>query len=127
VITVVLALAIVVFLWWVARQAELFVVSIRAGQLIVVRGRVPGTLLADIRTIVTQPPVRHATVTATKREHGARLSFSGDLDDAQQQRLRNVFGLYPLSRLRQAPPLAKPTLGQVLGIAWLAWWLDRRL
>jgi hypothetical protein len=40
--------------------------------------------------------------------------------------MRNAFMLYPASKLRQAPMVAKPSLGQVLGVAWLAWLLDRR-
>jgi hypothetical protein len=40
--------------------------------------------------------------------------------------MRNVFALYPASQLRQAPAIAQPTLGQLMGVAWLAWLLDRR-
>jgi hypothetical protein len=32
---------------------------------------------------------------------------------------------YPASQLRQAPAVQQPTLGQLSGIAWLAWILDR--
>jgi hypothetical protein len=40
--------------------------------------------------------------------------------------MRNIFALYPLSQLRHAPAIARPTLGQLAGVAWLAWLLDRR-
>jgi hypothetical protein len=76
--------------------------------------------------VVSKPVVRRATIRAEKQEHGARLSVSGDIDEGREQRLRNIFRLYPLSNLRAAPAVAQPTLGQVLGIAWLAWWLNRR-
>ena len=33
--------------------------------------------------------------------------------------------LYPESQLRAAPPIKSPTLGQLTGLAWLAWMLDR--
>ena len=39
--------------------------------------------------------------------------------------MRNTFMLYPASQLRQAPAIQQPTLGQLSGIAWLAWMLDR--
>ncbi len=47
------------------------------------------------------------------------------MDEGRLQRLRNAFALFPTSKLRAAASVARPTLGQVLGIAWLAWLLDR--
>jgi hypothetical protein len=81
--------------------------------------------LSDIRDVVNKPVVARATIRGVKQEHGARLAISG-IDEGREQRLRNIFRLYPISNLRAAPLVAKPTLGQVLGIAWLAWLLDRR-
>jgi len=112
-------------LWWFTRTRELFVVSVRAGRVLVVRGRVPAGLLADIRVAVSRPRVARATIKAVRSERGGKLAFSGDLDEGRRQRLRNIFALYPLSQLRCAPVIARPTLGQALGIAWLAWLLDR--
>jgi hypothetical protein len=111
--------------YWVSRGSELFCLSVRNGRVLVVRGRIPGGLISDIRDVVTKPVVKSATIRAVKHEHGARLAMSG-IDEGRQQRLRNTFSLYPISNLRAAPPVANPTLGQVLGIAWLAWILDRR-
>ena len=54
------------------------------------------------------------------------LSCSGDIDEGREQRMRNAFMLYPATKLRQAPAVKEPSLGQVLGVAWLAWLLDRR-
>jgi hypothetical protein len=122
---IVAAVALVAYLW-TSRARELFCVSVRDGQVLVVRGRVPGGLLSDIRDVVSKPVVRRATIRAEKQEHGARLSVSGGIDEGREQRLRNIFRLYPLSNLRAAPEVAQPTLGQALGIGWLAWWLHRR-
>jgi hypothetical protein len=119
------AVGIVVGLWWFTRSSELFCVSVRAGKVLVVRGRVPGSLLADIQSAVRRPQVGRATIRAIKGEHGAYLSFSGQLDEGREQRLRNIFALYPASQLRSAPLIKQPSLGQLLGIAWLAWLLDR--
>jgi hypothetical protein len=74
---------------------------------------------------VSKPVVRRATIRAVKQEQGARIVASG-LDEGREQRLRNIFRLYPISNLRAAPVVAKPSLGQVLGIAWLAWLFHRR-
>ena len=121
---IVAAVVAIVFFAW--RSAEIFCVSVRNGRAIVIRGRVPPALLRAIREIVgAQPEVSRATIRASRGDHGARLTASGAIDDGRVQRLRNVFGLYPTSKLRSAPPVTRPTLGQFLGIAWLAWMLDR--
>jgi hypothetical protein len=109
-----------------ARANELFCLSVRDGRVLVVRGRIPAGLLSDIRDVVSKPPVAHATIRAVKESNVACLVVGGAVDDGRAQRLRNVFGLYPIASLRAARPLAQPTLGQMLGIAWLAWMLERR-
>jgi hypothetical protein len=115
--------AVIVF---ALRSAEIFRVSVRDGRALVIRGRVPPALLRAIREIVaSQPAVARATIKAVRGEHGARLVASGAIDEGRVQRLRNAFGLFPTSKLRAAAPAARPSLGQVLGIAWLAWMLDR--
>jgi hypothetical protein len=125
VLALVVLVALVVF-YFVARAREIFVISVRSGRVLVVRGRVPAGFLGDVRAIVGRPPVRSATIRAVKGENHARLTVSGDVDEGRAQRLRNTFGLRPMAQLRSAPFVNKPTLGQVLGIAWLAWMLDRR-
>jgi hypothetical protein len=120
-----IAVALVLGLWWLTRARELFRLSVRGGRVLVVGGRIPPGLLSDIEDMVRRPPVGRATIVARAEEHGARIFASG-LDEGREQRLRNIFALYPASRLRQAPAIRRPTLGQLLGIAWLAWLLDRR-
>jgi|SRR5215831_1252376 len=123
---VVVVACVAVALWWLARANELFCVSVRDGRALVVRGRVPGGLLHELRDMVARPRVARATVRAVKRADGAELVFSGGLDEGRQQRLRNVFAMYPLSRLRAATATDEPrTIGQLLGIAWLAWLFER--
>jgi len=115
--------AVVYFAW---RSAEIFCVSVRNGRALVIRGRVPPPLLRAIREIVgSQPEVTRATIRASRAEHGARLTASGAIDEGRVQRLRNAFGLFPTSKLRAAPPISRPSLGQLLGIAWLAWMFNR--
>jgi len=121
-----LAVIAVIALWWLTRMRQLFVVSIRNGKVLVVRGRVPGAMLHEISESMSRPRVRRGTIKAYKTETGTRLSFGGDIDEGRQQRMRNVFALYPASQLRHAPAIERPTLGQLAGIAWLAWLLDRR-
>src|SRR5262245_56525755 len=119
----VLAAVLLLFLFIVARQNTLFEISVRSGRTLVVRGRVPPGFLADVRAIVRGVP--HASIRAVKDQGGAPLTASG-VDANVLQRPRNAFSIYPAARLRAAPPIQRPTLGQILGIAWLAWLLERR-
>ena len=119
----ILAVVFVVFLFWTWRSNELFCISVRNGKLLIVRGRVPAGLMGEFRTVLSN--VQSATIRVQKTQNCGRLTASG-VDEGKLQRLRNIFGLCPQAQLRSAKPIVNPSLGQVLGIAWLAWWLDRR-
>lgn len=122
----VLIVLAVAFFWWLSRGTELFCLSVRSGRVLLVRGRAPAALLAGLRDVVAaSPPVARATIRALREDRGARLVVSGAIDAGRVQRLRNVFGLYPVSKLRAAPVATDRTAGQLLGIVWLAWLLDR--
>jgi Protein of unknown function (DUF3634) len=118
----VLAVLAVLGLWWFTRSRELFVLSVRQGRVLVVRGRVPPGLLRDFRDILG-PTKLDGTVKALASEDRSSLVADGDVAQVAQ-RLRNTFGLRPVSQLRQAPLIERPNLGQLLGIAWLAWLLE---
>ncbi len=119
--------AFLVWCWWLHdRRSELFYLSIRNGRLLVVRGRVPTGLRQDLGEIVNSPVVHSGKIRVFRGVHGAELSCSGDIEDGPAQRMRNALQLYPMSKLRHALPVPRPTLGQMIGIAWLAWMLDRR-
>lgn len=122
-LVVLLAAGFAIVAFVIHRQAELFLLSVRDGRVLVVRGRVPGGFLHDARGMMASPPVRAATIRAVRQASGARLAIAG-VEEARAQRLRNTFALYPASKLRSAPAIRRPTVGQVLGIAWLAWLLD---
>jgi hypothetical protein len=121
-----LAVGAVVGIWYFTRMGLLFHVSVKNGKVLLVSGRVPGNMLHEIAESMSRPRVRRGAIRAYKTESGAQLRFSGDIDEGRQQRMRNVFALYPASQLRHAPAIQRPTLGQLSGIAWLAWLLDRR-
>ncbi|HEY4056280.1 MAG TPA: DUF3634 family protein [Kofleriaceae bacterium] len=116
----------VVIAFFAMRGNELFLISVRDGNLLVVRGRVPVSLLQDFRDIVNRPTVKRGTIKGYKGEYGAQISVSGGIDEGREQRMRNTFQLYPAAKLRAAPIDKQRTFGQVMGIVWLAWLLDRR-
>ena len=68
---------------------------------------------------------KRGSIRAFRTETGGQLVCSGDIGDGREQRMRNTFMLYPASQLRHAPAIQQPTLGQLAGIAWLAWMFDR--
>jgi hypothetical protein len=106
-----------VFWWLLARSRELFRISIRNSRQTVVRGYAPVGLLNDFGSALRG--VKRGTIKAYKSGDGARLSISGDIDRGAEQRLRNMFSLYPVARLR-APYLDKrQTLSDVFTVAWL--------
>jgi hypothetical protein len=126
VMVVVLVLAVIVVgVWWLSRLSELFYISIRDGKALVVRGRVPVSMLQEFKEAIAGPKVKRGSIRAFKTESGGQLSCGGDIDEGREQRMRNTFMLYPASQLRHAPRIQQPTLGQLSGIAWLAWMLER--
>lgn len=121
----VIAVLTVVALWWFTRSSTLFHLSVRRGRVLVVSGRIPPGLLRDLRDVLEGTNVG-GSIKAYKTESGGRLATSG-IDPRTTQRLRNVFGFYPASKLRQAPAIAKPSIGQLTGVAWLAWLFEGAL
>jgi len=85
-------IGVAVFAWWTFKNA-LFTVSIVDGRVASTSGTVPPRFLGDVSDIVRSPPVRSATIRASRDAQGARLRFSGDISESQAQRLRNVFRL----------------------------------
>ena len=124
VVVVAAIVAVLLLVWWMGQVNELFYISVRDGKVLVVRGRVPVTMLQEFRTAVAE--VRRGSIRAFTTELGGQLECSGDITEGREQRMRNTFMLYPQSQLRSAPVIKQPTLGQLAGISWLAWMLDRR-
>jgi hypothetical protein len=117
-------IAAIVFL---ARMNEVFCVSIREGRCIVVRGSVSPALWSELQTVVRMNRVQRGTVRAVKDGGRLRLVVDG-IDEGTAQRLRNAFGTRGFSQARTGEGSASQSknLGQLLGIAWLAWLLSGR-
>lgn len=86
----------------IRRSTELFVLRVNPADVPpvkFVRGRIPGALLQDLRTILTAGGARGTLRVLVARGTAvveARGSFSPDT----MQRARNLVGLYPLPKLR---------------------------
>ena len=108
--------------FWLRRRRELFVLSVRDGRVVVLRGSAPGTLLSDFAAALKG--VRRGTLYVRKEEGGARLSTSG-IDAWVEQRLRNILRIYPLSSLRASRDPERNVLVRMFSFAWLAGLFER--
>ncbi len=116
--------ALFFFLVVVPRMNELFLISVRDGRLLVVRGRVPVRVRQDLADVVRRAGVQRGSIRAVRESGHARLTTRG-IDEGTTQRLRNAFGTHPVQRLQAAPLVKGRNFGQLLGVAWLAWLLVR--
>jgi hypothetical protein len=121
------ALAVIMVVLLLASRAnEQFCASFRDGKLLLVRGRLPQSLLNDFADTLRRANVKRATIKAHRTADGLRLTASG-VSDWDLQRLRNQLGFSSYARL-VAPPgsekRARALLGW-LGFAWLAWLFAR--
>ncbi len=103
----------------------MFVISVRRGKTLVMRGRIPITLKQEIGEVMCRAGVAQAELRVV-RSGGAAKMIADGVDPIVAQRLRNVLGLYPDYKLRAAPPPGRRNLGQRLGIPWLAWRLQSK-
>lgn len=127
ILLVVLAVAGVAYVV-ISRANELFCVSIRDGRALVIRGSVPPKLWRELVTTVRMAGIRSGTIRAVKRGGSAALVTEG-IDPGVAQRLRNALGSAGLSAMKLGTSKSQGgsrNLGQLLGIAWLAWFLTRR-
>lgn len=109
----------------VSRLNEIFCVSIRDGRCLVIRGHVSPALWRELTAVVRLARVESGTVRAIKQGGRPRLVTRG-LDEGTTQRLRNAFGTAGFGGAKASASTPSPSgrnLGQMLGIAWLAWLL----
>jgi hypothetical protein len=112
--------SVVALIWAASRARELFVLSVRRGELLVVRGSLPFELFEALSDVVERGKVQHTTIRVAKTDGHARLTADG-VDEFTLQRLRNVVGTFKLKRLEEASWPRRRNLGQRLGVTWLAW------
>ena len=121
-ILLVAAIAVVVLVV-LSRANEIFCVSIRGGRCIVVRGHVSPALWRELTAVVRMARVQRGTVRGVKDGGRARIVTEG-IDEGTTQRLRNALGSTGFANAKASAPSNKSgsrNLGQILGVAWLAW------
>ena len=81
------------------RANEIAFLRIRAGNVALVRGRIPPPLLADLRDIC-KTPAASGSLRIVVEDRRARVYAEGELTSAQKQQVKNVLGAWPVARLR---------------------------
>jgi hypothetical protein len=92
----------------VRRAADLFVVRVRGGRAVFVRGRMPQSLLHDISDVVRSPPVSEAVLRVVRRSGEAELLVEGEVSEGQRQQLRNAIGRFSVQRIMGGGRPARP-------------------
>ena len=118
------AVALVVLLV-LSRANEIFYVSIRDGRCLVIRGRVSPALWRELTAVARMARIERGAVRAVKDGGAARLVTEG-IDEGTAQRLRNALGTTGFGGAKASAPAGDPAtrnLGQLLGLALLAWLL----
>ena len=89
-LVLIVAVAVVVGVFWLARPPVVFVIKYRNGTPSVVRGRLTVAMLASIDEICRQNRVTSGTITAITYGKRVRMKFSADISPGCQQQIRNL-------------------------------------
>lgn len=99
-----LAVLVILGLLWMMRDATLlFSAKIENGRIVELRGRAPQGLVREMNDVFRQRPVLSASVRVSMEGGRPMLKGTGDLNDRELQRLRNVLGTWPAAKIRAAP------------------------
>ncbi|HSN97043.1 MAG TPA: DUF3634 family protein [Candidatus Nanopelagicales bacterium] len=101
---VLLLLAALVMAIGIARANELFYVRVEGRHVRLLRGKMPQKLLDDLVDVLRAEPVGRGAVRAVVEDRRARVFVEGDISPEQGQRIRNVVSMWPLAKIRNAPP-----------------------
>lgn len=83
----------------ISRSTELFVLRVDRGRVLVIRGRLPGTLLRDLQDIFEHSQ-ETGRVCVTVERRIAEIRVYGEISTTTHQQLRNVIGNVPIQRIR---------------------------
>jgi Protein of unknown function (DUF3634) len=82
------------------RANELFALGVRAGKLVLLRGRVPQSLFAELAEIVARQGLDAAEIRVVSESGMPRLFVKGVSNVALEQAARNVLGRFNVSQIR---------------------------
>ena len=104
VITLVAAAAAAAAGLWLATRRAVTIAElvVEDGVIRIVRGGIPPSVVADLRDVLSDPPVRVARLRIVRAVRYAEVRIGGEVSASQVQRIRNIIGSVPLARLASA-------------------------
>jgi len=93
-------LALLGFGYALRRANELFALKAQAGQLELLRGRLPPALLSEFADIARREQLHDAEIRVLNESGVPRLALDGAGTQAVKQALRNVLGRYSVAQIR---------------------------
>lgn len=104
VLLLVLAVVVVVGLLVMVRNANrLFFLRVKDGVVVAAKGQIPPALLQQVQDVVESRPVTAADLRVERSGGQPIWRVSGDVTEVERQRLRNVLGMWPIAKIRNAP------------------------
>ena len=113
-------LGVILFL---RRGRRAFALSVRAGEVTLISGWLPGPMLADYRSALRE--VVRGSVEGHFEEGGLRVTTSDSIDELVEQRLRNIARLYPLSSFRASRTAERQVAKATVGAAVMSLFTSR--
>lgn len=98
IVLLLIVVLVVPFVGLLQRANELFVLEVQRGEVTVVRGRVPPSLLRDLRDVLRNTP--QATISA-RMENGLPMVRAERLAENTLQRVRNVVGRFSKAQFKR--------------------------
>ncbi|GAB1265550.1 hypothetical protein NBRC116493_29090 [Aurantivibrio infirmus] len=89
---IVLLVVIVGVIYLLNRSAAVFQLTVENGEITKTKGNISNRLISEFETALSKHD--QGKIIASKSSRDIRLSFSGNMNEFTQQRIRNIFGIY---------------------------------
>ncbi len=89
---IVLLVVIVGVIYLLNRSAAVFQLTVENGEITKTKGNISNKLISEFETALSKHD--QGKIIGSKSLRDIRLSFSGNINEFSQQRVRNIFGIY---------------------------------
>jgi Protein of unknown function (DUF3634) len=93
-VVAVLVFLAVAYAWYLSAQARVWVIRIRDGTPVLVKGKIAQTVVADLGEVLQRHSVRRGAIYGLNRRGRITLGFSRSIPQSCRQSLRNVWSMH---------------------------------
>ncbi|HJZ91921.1 MAG TPA: DUF3634 family protein [Gemmataceae bacterium] len=93
-VVAVLVFLAVAYAWYLSSQARVWVVRVRDGNLVLMKGKIAQTVVADLGEVLQRHSVRRGALYGINRRGRVTLGFSRSIPPSCRQSLRNVWSMH---------------------------------